>query len=189
MKRTQIWRRTIAGTAMVALAATVVVVRQVRTAEPDRLADRLQQLEDREAIRRLIVEYGRALDDRDWPAFASLFAEDGGEWVGGMGSARGRTAIQTLMEETIGTSTQSNRASGTRGANLHVFTNETIRLNGDTATALTKWMFVVSGSDGRPQPLLLGHYVDTLVRERGEWRFQRRLAYGDIPPTEPKTSK
>jgi hypothetical protein len=36
-----------------------------------------QRLEDRESIRNLIMEYGRALDERDWRGFA------GGEWIGG----------------------------------------------------------------------------------------------------------
>lgn len=69
-----------------------------------------------------------------------------------------------------------------------MFSNETIDIRGDTATGLTKWLFVGSTSDNRPQLLLLGHYVDTFVRENGERKFQRRLAYGDIPANEPKLS-
>jgi uncharacterized protein (TIGR02246 family) len=161
---------------------------QTRAAAQDSMAARLQRLEDREAIRNLLMEYGRALDQRDWVAFANLFAENDGEWIGGMGPARGRPAIRKLMETTIGPSTAVNGASGTRGANFHVFTNETIDVRGDTATALTKWMFVVATPDNKPQPLYLGHYVDTLIRERGQWKFQRRLAYGDIPAAEPKAS-
>jgi hypothetical protein len=49
-------------------------------AEKDSVASRLQRLEDRESIRNLIMEYGRTLDERQWPAFANLFAENGGEW-------------------------------------------------------------------------------------------------------------
>ena len=70
---------------------------------------------------------------------------------------------------------------GRAGRMSIVFTNETIDVRGDTATGLTKWLFVGSTSDNRPQPLLLGHYVDTFVRENGEWKFKRRLACGDIP--------
>ena len=64
----------------------------------------------------------------------------------------------------------------------------TIDVRGDNATALTKWTFVTATADKHPQLLLSGHYVDTLVRERGAWKFQRRLAYGDIPQGEPKTN-
>jgi hypothetical protein len=30
-----------------------------------------------------------------------------------------------------------------------------------------------------------GHYDDTLVRQEGRWRFQRRVASNDIPYSEP----
>jgi hypothetical protein len=42
--------------------------------------------------------------------------------------------------------------------------------------------------DWPAQTLLLGHYMDAFVRESGEWKFQRRQAYGDIPGNEPKAS-
>jgi uncharacterized protein (TIGR02246 family) len=180
--------RDIVLTALVGVLVVMGVARQAATADRESSSVRLQRLEDREAIRRLIMEYGRALDQRDWPTFANLFAKNGGEWIGGMGPAKGRAAIQKLMEDTIGPSKGTSGATGTRGANVHVFTNETIDVRGDTATGLTKWLFVGSSADNRPQPLLLGHYMDTFVRENGEWKFQRRLAYGDIPANEPKAS-
>jgi len=137
---------------------------------------RLQQLEDREAIRQLLMDYGRFLDQRDFASFSQLFAEKDGEWNGGMGIAKGPQAIRKLMEETIGKSTEKQSAP-----NVHVFTNEIIRVNGDRADATTKWMFVVQGPTGQPQPLYLGHYEDTLVREADRWKFQRRIVHADIP--------
>ena len=168
----------VAGVMVAGLVAMGVATRAAIGAEKDSVASRLQRLEDREAIRNLLMEYGRTLDEREWQAFANLFAENGGEWIGGMGPAKGRAAIQKMMETGIGT--------GSRGSNYHLFTNETIDVRGDTATALTKWTFVTATADKRPQLLLSGHYVDTLVRERGAWKFQRRLAYGDIPQGDPK---
>src|SRR3970282_1300439 len=50
-------------------------------------AARVQVLEDREEIRELLLAYGRALDSRDFIAFSELFAEDEGEWIGGLASA------------------------------------------------------------------------------------------------------
>jgi hypothetical protein len=49
-------------------------------------------------------------------------AENGGEWIGGMGPAKGRPAIQKMMETSIG--------NGSRGSNRHLFTNETIDVRG-----------------------------------------------------------
>ena len=138
---------------------------------------RLQRLEDREEIRQLTMDYGRFLDKRDWASFSRLFAEKDGEWTGGMGSAKGPQAIRKLMEDTIG------KGSGAASSpNFHIFTNQIINPDGDRATATTKWMFVVQGSDNRPQTVFLGHYDDSMVRENGSWKFQRRVVYGDIPP-------
>ena len=120
---------------------------------------RLQRLEDREAIRDLLMEYGRT-------------ARSVGEWNGGMGVARGPEAIRKLMEESI---------TGKPGANFHIFNNEMIDVDGDRATAVTKWTFIVKGKDGRPQSVYLGHYNDTLIREDGRWKFLQRKVSSDIP--------
>ena len=142
--------------------------------------NRLRQLEDREAIRQLLMNYGRFLDQRDFSAFSQLFAENGGEWIGGMGSAKGPQAIQKLMEDTIGKST-----GGSKLPNLHLFTNEIIDVDGDRATAVTKWIFVVLGDSNHPQLVYIGHYDDSLQREKGRWKFLRRAVYTDIPSENP----
>ncbi len=61
----------------------------------------MQVLEDREEIRALILAYGQAHDHRDYRTFASLFAASG-EWIGGLGSAKGPDAIFALMDKSIG---------------------------------------------------------------------------------------
>jgi len=143
------------------------------------LESRLQQLEDREAIRQLLTDYGRFLDQRDFASFSQLFAEKDGEWDGGMGKAKGPQEIRKLMENTIGKNTEKVSAP-----NFHIFSNETVRVNGDHAEATTKWIFVVQGDANRPQPLYLGHYEDSMVREGGRWKFLRRVVHADIPSDE-----
>ncbi len=139
------------------------------------LAERVQVLEDREAIRALILAYGVAHDNRDYRAFAELFGEDG-EWVGGLGSATGPEAIFELMDSTIGHDPQP-EGSGT----YHVMTNEQIDVDGDRASATTKWIYVTPGDDGAPQMVFLGHYEDEFIREDGLWKFLRREAPVAIP--------
>ena len=136
------------------------------------IESRLKVLEDKEAIRELLMEYGRSLDARDFKAFSELFARDAGEWNGGMGVARGPAAIRRLMEQTI---------TGKPGANFHIFNNAMIDVNGDRATAVSKWTFIVQGKDNRPQAVYLGHYNDTLIREDGRWKFLQRKVTSDIP--------
>jgi hypothetical protein len=162
------------GVASIAIGATAAEKRES-------LESRLQALEDREEIRQLLKDYGHFLDQRDFASFSQLFAEKDGEWIGGLGKAKGSQAIRKLMEETIGNDTKKISAP-----NYHLFTNEIITVNGDQATATTKWMFVVQGDKGRPQPFYLGHYEDTLIREKGRWKFLRRVVYGDIPADDPR---
>src|SRR5687767_9777901 len=63
---------------------------------------RLRQLEDKEQIAQLLIDYGRHLDSRDLAAYAALFAADG-EWVGGFGTVTGRANIRAFMEKSLGT--------------------------------------------------------------------------------------
>jgi len=135
---------------------------------------RVKKLEDREKIRQLLMDYGRFLDQRDFRSFSKLFAETEGEWIGGMGRARGSKAIRELMESNIGKETSMNRS-------CHLFTNETIHVNGDQATALTKWIFVVPDESAHPRPFYLGHYEDSMVKEKDRWKFLRRVVHTDIP--------
>ena len=137
---------------------------------------RLQQLEDKEAIHALLVDYGRALDKRDFNAYGALFARDG-SWKGGMGTATGPDAIGKMVEAGFG------RMSPTLYENSnHVMTSFDVAVNGDSATAWSRWMWVVVGGNAKPQVERAGHYEDTLVRENGQWKFKSRQAFTEINP-------
>ena len=137
------------------------------------LAARLQRFEDKEEIQNLLLDYGRYLDNRDFAGYSSLFAKDG-EWVGGFGSVTGPANIKTFMEKNMGT--QPNVAK-----NYHLLSNFVITVNGDTATAWSRWAFVVPGERGATIAQA-GRYDDTLVRENGRWRFKKRVASNDTAP-------
>jgi uncharacterized protein (TIGR02246 family) len=143
------------------------------------LAARVRILEDREDIRALILAYGQAHDHRDYRKFANLFASNG-EWIGGLGSAKGPEAIFKLMDESIGHNPLPD-GSGT----FHVMTNEQIEINGDRAASVTKWLYLTKGEDNAPKPTYLGHYNDQFIRENGQWKFLRRQSVSDISPLQP----
>jgi uncharacterized protein (TIGR02246 family) len=166
------------GAAFVALGL-VVVQQPLHAADLESLAARVQVLEDREDIRALILAYGQAHDGRDYRAFAELFAANDGEWVGGLGSAKGSKAIFELMDSTIGHNPQPG-GSGT----FHVMTNDQIKIDGDRASATTKWIYITPGPDNSPRMVYLGHYDDQFIRENGQWKFLRREAPADIPVTQ-----
>ena len=56
-----------------------------------------------------------------------------------------------------------------------------IDVDGDRATAYTNWTFVTRGQNDMPVWEMLGHYIDEIVRTPDGWKFQRRVAYRDMP--------
>jgi SnoaL-like domain len=128
----------------------------------------------------VLTNYGRFFDARDFFSYSHLFAKDG-EWIGGLGKVQGPAAIQAFMEKSIGTANP--------GHNYHLLSNFEIDVHGDTATAWSRWAFVVPGPDKKPVIDQGGHYDDTLVREDGRWRFKRRTASTDLPSSGPVQTK
>ena len=137
------------------------------------LEARLRALEDKEQIAQVLIDYGRHLDSRNLAAYAALFAEDG-EWVGGFGTVKGRANIQAFMEKNMGTGPN-------KAGNYHIMSNFAITVTGDTATAWSRWAFVVPGERGAAISQA-GRYDDTFVREKGVWKFKRRTASNDTAP-------
>jgi hypothetical protein len=136
---------------------------------------RLQNLEDREEIRALLIEYGRLLDKEDLAGYSKLFAKDG-VWEGGIGLARGPEGIEKMLEEVFG-----RVAPGQYGNSYHIMSDITINTHGDTATSWSRWTWIVEGSEGKPELQRAGHYEDTLVRENGDWKFKHRLTVTELP--------
>jgi uncharacterized protein (TIGR02246 family) len=138
---------------------------------------RLRRLEDFEEIRRLLVDYGRTLDQRDFAGFSRLFTENA-EYIGGggMGVTKGAAAIGELLKEIF-----RKNPTGERSPNFHLFANETIEVKDNEAVAISKGFSVVPGEAGRPEMVMLATYNDTLIRQNGRWKFKQRKVHGDIP--------
>jgi uncharacterized protein (TIGR02246 family) len=161
-----------------AVISAVLQAQTERSAKSESMEARLRVLEDREEIRRLMIDYGRTLDQRDFAGFAKLFAKDA-EYGGGAGNGttKGPEAIAKLLEDVF----QKN-PTNLNTPNFHLFCNETIQVSGNQATALSKGIFVVRGDDNKPDTVMLATYKDALVRENGAWKFKQRIVQGDIPP-------
>ena len=63
----------------------------------------------------------------------------------------------------------------------HLMSNFEIVVHGDTATAWSRWTFIIPNADKKPSFSSGGHYEDSLVRENGHWKFKRRVAINNIP--------
>ena len=135
---------------------------------------RLRILEDKEEIRELLIAYGRDFDKRDFAAYAQLFASDG-EWTGGAPGSRGYTGPEAIREFVTKTYPPSQYPGS-----YHIMSSPSIQIiDENTATAWSRWTYIVLGVHGEPAPFAAGHYEDTLVREGGVWKFKRRQVFAE----------
>jgi uncharacterized protein (TIGR02246 family) len=139
------------------------------------IEERLQRLEDLEAIRRLMLEYRSCLDRKDIRGYANLFAADG-EFVAGDMRAQGPDEIFALVDGMRGT-----LLTDRGGDDVHIVANPTIEVDGDRATADSMWLYILRGEHDEPVLSKIGSYHDVFTREDGRWRFLRREAPTLIP--------
>ena len=162
--------------AAIALLLALGGCAQAQGAQDSDLAQRLQALEDEKEVKRVLVEYGEFLDARDYASYAALFAKDG-VWTGGFGTFSGPAAIEAMLEENMGTHPDDY----INKENFHLNTTMVVDVDGNTARARSRYLFVTASPDNRPVVTLAGRYEDELVREDGEWKILTRKSHGVIP--------
>jgi hypothetical protein len=169
-------------------------------AQQPTVAERLQRLEDKEAIQSILERYFEYQESGQTEAFANLFAKDGelilrrGATTGGpagilrsMSRGANRSAADAAAPASPpATGAASAPSTGAARPSLegmrHILSNVHIEVKGDTATASSRWTMLVPGEDNRTTRIGgSGRYVDKLVRENGEWKFQKRVIARDIP--------
>jgi uncharacterized protein (TIGR02246 family) len=158
----------------VAIAAGTLT--PVTAQAPNALAARVQTLEDRDAIRALLVSYAHTLDTRDFDAFEQLWAKDA-EFIGGGGNnAKGPKAIRDLLQGLLG-----KNGAPVPGRDFHLVMNQTVDVNGDMATGYSRGTWVNTSADKRLQWSIITNYYDQFIREGGRWKFKRHQI-GGTPP-------
>jgi 3-phenylpropionate/cinnamic acid dioxygenase small subunit len=140
----------------------------------DALENRLQVLEDKDAIWQLFMVYKKHLDARDFKAYASLFTPDA-FWGGNLGRAIGPAEIEALLIKTLEVYPSDLERTH------HLVMNPIITVSGDSAKAKSNWGFMTRSDSDEPVFKMLGRYSDDLVRTPEGWKFSRRVAYSDIP--------
>ena len=158
-------------------AVTLALLPITAQAQPGTLDARLKVLEDRDAIRALLVSYASTLDNRDFAGFEQLWAKDA-EFIGGGNSAKGPAAIRDLLKGLL----TKNAAAGP-GRDFHLVMNQTVDVKGDTATGFSRGTWVSTNAENRLQVTIIANYYDQFVREGGRWKF-RRHQIGGAPPSE-----
>ncbi len=136
--------------------------------------------EDRAAIVDLQGRYLFALDFLDAGTYASTFAEDGViDWA--KGEIKGREAIYEFMASGTYNPASNAEEGPWPAASRHFITNQVIKVEGNTAKALTYWFQATNNTaDRRTMVLgLFGHYEDELAKIDGQWYFKKRTIYNE----------
>lgn len=132
--------------------------------EQDQLKQRLQRLEDIEALRQLKYRYFAACDaNYDAEGVALLFTEDGVWDAGEFGRYEGRAAIFSGFSE---------KRFSVKFA-FHYGMNPTIAVTGDTAVCRWYLWLIKINNAGDQRELIVGTYQDLCVRQAGQWLFKR----------------
>src|SRR5947209_11233833 len=150
------------------VSSLTAVAGQTAKPSPDSLAARVQALEDREAIRALLVSYARTLDERDFAGFEQLWSRDA-EFIGGASdTAKGPAAIRDLLQGLLKVN-----AAPVPGRDFHLVMNQTVEVTADTATGFSRGTWVVTDPDKKMRISIIANYYDQFVREGGRWKFKR----------------
>lgn len=139
-------------------------------ADVKNLLERVQRLEDLEAIRHTWRDYCLRLDAEDWRGLGDVYTEDAVLEMSGLehlgpgldGTYRGRqTIIDDFYRPSIGAAGEG-RALMTG----HLSTNMQIELDGDEATTLAYFFEIIADN-----LILIGTYQHRFRRDPDRWRF------------------
>jgi uncharacterized protein (TIGR02246 family) len=124
--------------------------------------ERLQAIEDHQAVSNLMLAMGAALDAKDWDAYTQLFLEDGEFTIEGQ-ARHGREEI------VAGPSRDLNRYDALQ----HYSTNHKVAVDGDEATA-SHYLIAIHIDDAGSMELHAdagGRYDCRCVRTDDGWKF------------------
>ena len=134
----------------------------------ERLAARLQAVEDELAITRLLTSYGFAVDGDDPDGCADLYAPDALVTIDDVTTLRGRDELRGIVT--------SEAHQAILPGCAHVMGPFTVHVSGDTATATGYATVYVAGeADREVWRQSLSRW--TLGRAGGRWRVQRRESW------------
>lgn len=136
------------------------------------IEERVQRLEDLEAIRRTWCDYLIALDSLNWDALGNVFTEDGAVEMIGLDSFqpgqddiyRGRKSlVEDFYRPVMESSAAPAKGQFYTG---HHGTNMTIELAGEEATTLAYFFEILGNTQ-----MLIGTYQHRMRREADRWRI------------------
>jgi hypothetical protein len=157
---------------------------------PERARDsveaRVQAVEDRDAIRSLIMTYGYLCDARRWDDLLDLYTDDIERVLAG--SLVERVQGKAALREKLVSPTLERRSGGSDAAPpaqlealdlRHLMASDIVRLGDDetTARAAVQYQMVATSDDARGfrHGSHEGSYVFDFRKDNGRWRFCRQF--------------
>ena len=122
-------------------------------------------VEAKDAIRELMAAYAQALDACRFADVAACFASDG-EWTTDYGAARGPAEIEAFIRGIV-------PVKGEGPQRKHYITNTIIKVDGETASAVSDYL-IVREAEGGLIPVMGGTYRDKFIKTPAGWRFSRK---------------
>jgi len=127
-------------------------------------------MDDDQAIRRLVTDYGERIDTGDLDGVADLFRH--GAWRSGTRRLEGYDAVRAVYDDVI----LYDGVPSTR----HVMSGVVVDIDGDVATSRCTFTVYQACPDFPLQAVLIGRYHDEFVRVDGAWRFRVRTIHADM---------
>jgi hypothetical protein len=160
--------------ALLAILATVTATATAADLPQDvlaaRLEERIVQLEDVNALKRLQRAYGYFVDEAQWDRVAELFADDGSIEVGLDGVYQGRRHVRDYLYA-LGKG-KAGLAPGQLNQYLQLMPVVTLDAGGLTARGT--WRAVIlTGQLGKDAAWAEGPYENEYVKENGVWKIRR----------------
>jgi hypothetical protein len=147
------------------------------------LAERVEQLEAREAIQQLKARYARGADavlndpgTASATALADLFTDDGVLDLGPFGRYEGRAALLNAFENVLPAATKWS---------THYIMSPLLEVGGANATGTWYYLIQMLPADPPDAPLtaIYGSYTDSYEKVGAVWKIKQSVSAFFVPPT------
>ncbi len=132
--------------------------------------ERLQALEDRQAIYQVICGYGYAVDGLNAAGVGSFYEDDGVYAVGDIGNIRGREAIEAITRD-------PGHLAYVGAGCAHMSSLPYVVINGDRAVATCHTMVNMHGENGFFICRLSASRIELNRQDDGGWKITHRQNY------------
>jgi len=174
------------GGSLLAPGCSNIADDQAEAAEHEVVLARLNALEAESEIRHKLQTYMAVLGASDWDNYVNYFTRDA-KLIMTEGTRVGRDDIKERMS-TAGA--RLARAAEGRPARKRadLLSNVEIKVDGNTATAKSRFTFIAENAEGGFDVTGSGLYIDEWALEEGEWLIAARTVDYDLLRTVPPPS-